>query len=58
MSDRAPDPAGRSSMRTKQVLDHYPRQGPLPEMGFEEDLVAIELRAEGRVDLPVDGDGD
>jgi hypothetical protein len=45
-------------MRTKQVLDHYPRQGPLPEMGFEEDLVAIELRAEGRVDLPVDGDGD
>ena len=37
------------------AVEWFPLQGPLPEMGFEEDLVAIELQRKGCVGLPVDG---
>lgn len=32
----------------------FPLQGPLPEMGFEEDVAAIEMYAQGFEGLPVD----
>jgi len=40
-----------------EAVEWFPLQGPLPGMGFEEDLVAIELQRKGCVVVPVEGPG-
>jgi len=40
-----------------EAVEWLPLKGPLPETGFEEDLVAIELQAKGCMGLPVEGPG-
>jgi 8-oxo-dGTP diphosphatase len=39
-----------------QAVDWFPLSGPFPEMGFQEDLDAIQLVAEGCAGLPLEPD--
>jgi 8-oxo-dGTP diphosphatase len=39
-----------------EAVAWFPVAGPLPEMGFQEDVVVIEMLTEGFTELPVDPD--
>ena len=39
-----------------EAVEWFPVVGPLPEMGFQEDVSIIEMNAKGFTGLPVDPD--